>query len=77
MKPKSLSNFAGSYADESAMKQNGEVKRLRHELAQFGAENAALRTSVLALTSEVYGARLAAKYLDKVCVNCEKKSRGK
>lgn len=35
-------------------------------MAQFVAENAALRTSVLALTSEVYGARLAAKYLDKV-----------
>lgn len=29
------------------------------------AENAALRNSLLALHSEVYGARLAAKYLDK------------
>lgn len=35
------------------------------ESAQLLAENAALRNDILALTAEVYGAKLAAKYLDK------------
>lgn len=35
------------------------------EIAQLHAENVALRHDVLALTAEVYGAKLAAKYLDK------------
>ncbi|XP_077287065.1 uncharacterized protein LOC143911837 [Arctopsyche grandis] len=43
----------------------GETLRLRGECSQLHRENAALRATVLALHSEVYGARLAAKYLDK------------
>ncbi|CAH1133356.1 unnamed protein product [Ceutorhynchus assimilis] len=35
------------------------------ENAQLMAENTALRNDILALTAEVYGAKLAAKYLDK------------
>ncbi|XP_019867271.2 uncharacterized protein LOC109596213 isoform X2 [Aethina tumida] len=35
------------------------------ENAQLHLENTALRNSILALSSEVYGAKLAAKYLDK------------
>ncbi|XP_030747833.1 Golgi-associated PDZ and coiled-coil motif-containing protein-like [Sitophilus oryzae] len=35
------------------------------ENAQLLAENTALRNDILALTAEVYGAKLAAKYLDK------------
>lgn len=42
-----------------------EASHLRTENAQLQVENAALRNSVLALNSEVYGAKLAAKYLDK------------
>lgn len=37
----------------------------RIENAQLMSENASLRNSILALNSEVYGAKLAAKYLDK------------
>lgn len=37
----------------------------RIENAQLMNENASLRNSILALNSEVYGAKLAAKYLDK------------
>ncbi|KAL3282399.1 hypothetical protein HHI36_005584 [Cryptolaemus montrouzieri] len=37
----------------------------RIENAQLISENASLRNSILALNSEVYGAKLAAKYLDK------------
>ncbi|XP_025829519.1 probable serine/threonine-protein kinase DDB_G0282963 isoform X1 [Agrilus planipennis] len=42
-----------------------ELTQLKSENAQIQLENAALRNSILALNSEVYGAKLAAKYLDK------------
>lgn len=42
-----------------------EATRLREENIQLQMENASLRNSMLALNSEVYGAKLAAKYLDK------------
>lgn len=38
---------------------------MKSENAQLRIENATLRDSILALNSEVYGAKLAAKYLDK------------
>lgn len=38
---------------------------MKNELLQYQSENIILRNSILALHSEVYGARLAAKYLDK------------
>lgn len=41
------------------------LKRLEAEVRQFKKENQELRQYILALQSEVYGARLAAKYLDK------------
>ncbi|XP_063379406.1 Golgi-associated PDZ and coiled-coil motif-containing protein-like [Cydia fagiglandana] len=47
---------AGSVSDAS---------RARAEAAQLARENAALRETVLALHSELFGARLATKYLDK------------
>lgn len=42
-----------------------QMAQYRNESIQFQNENTALRNSILALHSEVYGARLAAKYLDK------------
>lgn len=42
-----------------------ELSQLRNENVQLQLENASLRNSILALNSEVYGAKLAAKYLDK------------
>lgn len=42
-----------------------ELTRMRTENNQLQMENTALRNSILALKSEVYGAKLAAKYLDK------------
>ncbi|XP_026328540.1 Golgi-associated PDZ and coiled-coil motif-containing protein-like isoform X2 [Hyposmocoma kahamanoa] len=42
-----------------------DVARARSEAAQLARENAALRETVLALHSELFGARLATKYLDK------------
>ncbi|CAH0727890.1 unnamed protein product, partial [Brenthis ino] len=42
-----------------------ETARARAEAAQLARENAALRETVLALHSELFGARLATKYLDK------------
>ncbi|XP_045765035.1 uncharacterized protein LOC123867167 isoform X2 [Maniola jurtina] len=42
-----------------------EAARARAEAAQLARENAALRETVLALHSELFGARLATKYLDK------------
>ncbi|XP_073951217.1 Golgi-associated PDZ and coiled-coil motif-containing protein-like [Choristoneura fumiferana] len=42
-----------------------EAARARSEAAQLARENAALRETVLALHSELFGARLATKYLDK------------
>ncbi|XP_047986368.1 Golgi-associated PDZ and coiled-coil motif-containing protein-like [Leguminivora glycinivorella] len=47
---------AGSVSDAS---------RARAEASQLARENAALRETVLALHSELFGARLATKYLDK------------
>lgn len=42
-----------------------ESEQYKSENAQLRLENTALRDSILALNSEVYGAKLAAKYLDK------------
>ncbi|CAB3243931.1 unnamed protein product [Arctia plantaginis] len=42
-----------------------DAARARSEAAQLARENAALRETVLALHSELFGARLATKYLDK------------
>ncbi|KAF2904882.1 hypothetical protein ILUMI_01299 [Ignelater luminosus] len=42
-----------------------EVSQIRAENSQLQLENAALRNSIVALNSEVYGAKLAAQYLDK------------
>ncbi|XP_063914187.1 uncharacterized protein LOC135130681 isoform X2 [Zophobas morio] len=42
-----------------------ETAQCRAENEQLQLENAALRKSILSLNSEVYGAKLAAKYLDK------------
>jgi hypothetical protein len=42
-----------------------ELASLRSELSQLRSENTALRNTLLALQSEVYGAKLTAKYLDK------------
>ncbi|BFZ10075.1 hypothetical protein BsWGS_13114 [Bradybaena similaris] len=42
-----------------------EVARLEAEVKMFAKDNHELRQYILALQSEVYGARLAAKYLDK------------
>ncbi|XP_047020145.1 Golgi-associated PDZ and coiled-coil motif-containing protein-like isoform X5 [Helicoverpa zea] len=42
-----------------------DTARARSEAAQLARENAALRETVLALHSELFGARLATKYLDK------------
>nr|XP_022902241.1 uncharacterized protein LOC111414998 isoform X1 [Onthophagus taurus] len=42
-----------------------EITQLKTENAQLQNENSSLRNSMLALNSEVYGAKLAAKYLDK------------
>ncbi|XP_060517759.1 Golgi-associated PDZ and coiled-coil motif-containing protein-like [Cylas formicarius] len=52
--------------DEFKFSSNSlEPVQWKTENAQLLSENAALRNDVLALTSEVYGAKLAAKYLDK------------
>ncbi|KAF5281258.1 hypothetical protein FQA39_LY05144 [Lamprigera yunnana] len=42
-----------------------ELRQLRAENSQLQIENSALRNSIVALNSEVYGAKLAAQYLDK------------
>lgn len=42
-----------------------KIKLLQEELNEMKKENVALNEQVVNLTSEVYGARLAAKYLDK------------
>ena len=39
--------------------------RMEAELKEFQKENVELRQHIMALQGEVYGARLAAKYLDK------------
>ena len=60
-----ISFSPGSYSDDVTFKNNSELKKLKNELLQYQSENIILRNSILALHSEVYGARLAAKYLDK------------
>ena len=40
-------------------------KQVEEELKEYKRENEELKKYVLALQGEVYGARLAAKYLDK------------
>ena len=57
------------------MKQDSEMEsrksdamglsRLETEVKELRRENGEMRAYILALQSEVYGARLAAKYLDK------------
>ena len=42
-----------------------QIERLEAEMKELRRENEDLRQYVLALQGEVYGARLAAKYLDK------------
>ncbi|CAG9814214.1 unnamed protein product [Phaedon cochleariae] len=42
-----------------------EPARCKADVIQLRSENASLRNEVLALTSDVYGAKLTAKYLDK------------
>lgn len=42
-----------------------EMAKLKTENNQLQIENGTLRNKILALNSEVYGAKLAAKYLDK------------
>lgn len=42
-----------------------ELSQIKAENTQLQLENAALRNSIVALNSEVYGAKLAAQYLDK------------
>ncbi len=44
---------------------NYNLVLVREELYEYKRENAALKEQVVNLTSEVYGAKLAAKYLDK------------
>lgn len=41
------------------------MAKLKTENNQLQIENGTLRNKILALNSEVYGAKLAAKYLDK------------
>lgn len=60
-----LLSIADSYSEEITFRNNSEIKKLKNELLQYQSENTILRNSILALHSEVYGARLAAKYLDK------------
>lgn len=50
------------------MKQRDEFKQnLKPEIQaqEFEKENAKLKTQIVNLQSEIYGSRLAAKYLDK------------
>ena len=42
-----------------------DTSRLEAELKELRKDNSELRQYILALQGEVYGARLAAKYLDK------------
>lgn len=58
--------FSVSKEDELKFSTNVmEISQLRAENSQLMSENSSLRNTVLALNSEVYGAKLAAKYLDK------------
>ena len=50
---------------ESRKSDAMSLARLETEVKELRRENAEIRQYVLALQSEVYGARLAAKYLDK------------
>ncbi|XP_037519949.1 LOW QUALITY PROTEIN: Golgi-associated PDZ and coiled-coil motif-containing protein-like [Rhipicephalus sanguineus] len=67
----------GHAGDSTAIKQKleqemtmyrmdlGREMQLEAEVAQLRKENAALRRDIVSLQSEVFGAKLAAKYLDK------------
>ena len=50
---------------ESHMSDNKNLANLEAQVKQLQKENNDLRQYSIALQSEVYGARLAAKYLDK------------
>lgn len=50
---------------DKRIKENLVTARLEAELKELSHENLDLKQYVLALQGEVYGARLAAKYLDK------------
>ncbi|XP_057664869.1 uncharacterized protein LOC130899111 [Diorhabda carinulata] len=57
-----------STKDQDELKINPmllEPAQYKANIMQLESENASLRNEVLSLTSEVYGAKLAAKYLDK------------
>lgn len=56
------------FQEDEITKRKGEISSLallEAEVKQFNRENNDLRQYVLALQGEVYGARLAARYLDK------------
>ena len=60
--------FFFSHQDEELEKRQQEMLgavRLDAEVKELRKENSELKQYVLALQGEVYGARLAAKYLDK------------
>lgn len=46
-------------------KETSALERVTAEVKELRIENEELRQYILALQGEVYGARLAAKYLDK------------
>lgn len=50
---------------EAGKKEKVAEARLETEVHLFRKENEALRRHIAVLQAEVYGARLAAKYLDK------------
>ncbi|CAG9115546.1 unnamed protein product [Plutella xylostella] len=54
-----------SHKDSSLESPASQSAVARAEAQQLARENAALRETVLALHSELFGARLATKYLDK------------
>ena len=47
------------------MRETSALERVEAEVKELRLENEELRQYILALQGEVYGARLAAKYLDK------------
>ncbi|KAK4880020.1 hypothetical protein RN001_008166 [Aquatica leii] len=64
--PKHLNNGLFKESDELKFSPTlVELAQFRAENSQLQIENAALRNSIVALNSEVYGAKLAAQYLDK------------
>lgn len=50
---------------EASKKEKFKEMKLEAEVKLFKKENEALRRHIAVLQAEVYGARLAAKYLDK------------